>query len=335
MIDVVVLIICFLASLLIVDIRKAYFAQPIKETKRRARKGEVFSSTIYPVVAYGATLRLFLWLILGVFSAVGVALVSKLLPLWMASILTLIWLAVIFSWLPNSRVSELDKKLATKLAVFLTWLFGWAYLKLKVLDRLLAIYAPRHNGIFENEDLHELFNAQGEQQDNRIKSEQLIRLRRFLEFESTSVSSCLKPWDKTLKLFADNPVGPKLLDEMHRSKQSTFIVLASKSNPNPVGILNKEDIGLKSDGLISQYMHGKVDKINEDAVIEQALAKFSLSGQTILVVVSNSEEIIGTIVLKDALASMLAVDVKPHKEEQINSDLIVEEADISTEQGGY
>ena len=201
---------------------------------------------------------------------------------------------------------------------------------------MLRFYAPTHSGIYEPSDLHQLLVRQTQQPDNRIKTKQLGRISQLLEFETSTVSDYSRPWKRSMKLVASDPVGPKLLDEMHRSSQGVFAVIAGKSSREVVGLLNKDDIGLKSSGLIRDHMHGNVETINEDEPIEKSLAKFALSGQALLIVISSADEVIGTITLRDALSSLLAEDnleedaVAPTEEVEVSSDVPM----LNLEQGG-
>ncbi len=337
----IISIVCLVLAFIIVMIRKAYFSVPLYELKRQAANGDKFAKTVFPIVSYNLTLRALLWLMLGLLSATAIILIGRVAPLLIGIILVCGWLWLAFSWLPNSEVSNTSKNLARAATPVFAWLMHWTYPLLKWLGRPSRKYRLQHTGLYEPVDLYQTLIMQEAQTDNRINPTQIGRLKKLLAFENALVKDYQKPWESTMKLTAQDPIAPKLLDEMHKSGQNVFPVLKSKSVKTPVGIINKEDVGLKSEGTIGDHMRSPVRFLDQDETMESALAKFAISGHSLFLVSDGNDGIVGTLTLKDALGSILIPETKSRqKAEELsnrddrvtNQDTInLEEADESTE----
>lgn len=305
--------ICLLLALCLIVLEKSYFDIPAHEVKRQAIKGDSYASMIYPLIAYGRTLRSILLLMILLFSAIGLVLFARLAPVWLAIILVIVLLWLAFNWLPNADISKTSKRLTKLFSPILLWLVNRVYPLVVKIDGFFNDNKAKHTGIYELEDLKEIINRQAVQQDNRISDLQLGRLAKLLVFESTTVGKYMTPLKGIMTIAADEPIGPILLDDMHNSGQVAFPVTVKKNDPKLVGILNKDDVGLKSQGKVADYMHEPVIYINEDEPIENALAKFSLSGRALLIVNNHKHQTVGVLTLKDALSSILSPDTSINK----------------------
>ena len=308
MTDFIVSCAFLLLALVFVLMRKAYFAYPEHELKRRAASGDGFAHAVYPVVAYGPALRALLWLLMGISGATALVLLDQFAPLWIDAALIVLWLWLAFSWIPNSRPSEFSMHLALAAAPLFNWLLNWSYPLFKQFGKLQRLYEAPHTGIYEGEDLRALLQRQARQSDNRISATQLGRLGKLVEFEQAKVGDYFRPWKESLKLTLDEQVSPKLLDEMHRSQQSAFAVVKKSGSKDIVGLLTKDSVGLKSQGKVSDYLHENAEFIDEDGSIEDALKLFAFGGQPMLIVRDKDGEVSGTLGLKEALGALLAPD---------------------------
>lgn len=306
MIDFIIGLACLIIALGIIMLRKAYFAKPYYELRRQAIKGDKYARTIYPVVAYGPLLRGLLWILLGIFSAVALVLFARLAPLWLGIILVIGWLWLAFSWLPNTKPSKFSQSLALGVTPLFNWLLNSGYPLVRQLDKITKYYPIAHTGLYEPEDLDQLVERQLEQADNRISTKQLGRIKKLLVFESAVVSTYTQPWSALMILAANDPIGPIMLDELHKSKQTSFVVTKTAKDHQVVGILNRTDVGLNSQGKVADYMHHPVVYVQEDELIESALAKFATGSQILLVVVNKDHLPIGVLTLKDALKALLS-----------------------------
>ncbi len=308
MANLIAVLVCLILTFLSVVLRKVYFSVPEYELKRRVAAGDVFASRIYPAVANGESFSVLLWIILSVVSVGALVFLSYIFPLVFSIILVAVWVWLAFSSLFDGSVLPMGRKIAFSLTPFFVYILNRGNKLIKQPAKLHKHYPDRHTRIYEPEDLRKFLQKQSTQQDNRISPQQIDSLSRLISLDKLLVREYFRPWKESIKLIADENVGPKLLDDLHRSKQTSFLVVKNKSSREVVGVLRKDILGLKSRGPVADYMNDQVDSISSDTPIEKALALFASSGQSLLVVTEpygDRDEIVGTISVKEALDAML------------------------------
>ena len=298
---------CLLLALLASILRRAYYDLPLYELKRRAAAGEKFAHAIYPAVAY-PSLRGLLGLMLAFFSALGLILLNRHIALVYGLIVASIWLWLVYSWIPNRPVAKVSRYIARLAAPFFIWLFSWSHPALKHLERLQKHYEPTHTQLYEIEDLRRFLRHQARQADNRISARQLMRLGKLVAFEEAQVGHFSRPWKSSMRLVETDTVGPKLLDEMHRSKQTAFAVTKHKNSHQIIGALSRDALSLESEGRVSDFMRTDIESIGRDEPVEAALMRFAHTSTPLLVVLDKENEAIGTLCLSDALDALLVLD---------------------------
>ena len=318
-----VAIVCLLLALMASILRRAYYDLPVYELKRRAAGGDKFAQAIYPAVAY-PSLRGLLGLLLAVFSALGLILLNRHIALTYGIVVASLWLWLVYSWIPNRPVSKISRYLARISAPFFVWLFNWSHPALKHLERVQKHYEPPHTQLYEIDDLRRFLHHQARQPDNRISARQLMRLGKLVAFEEAQVGHFSRPWKSSLRVVETDMVGPKLLDEMHRSKQTAFAVTKHKNSHQIIGALSRDALSLESEGQVRDYMRTDIESIGRDEPIESALIRFAQTTTPLLVVLDKENEAIGTLCLSDALDALLVIDDLPTENE-------VEEVETQTE----
>ncbi len=295
-----------LLALLMSMLRKGYFSLPVYELKRRAINQDKIFKKLYPPAAY-PSLRGLLWLLMTALVAAFLVLVSLNVGVVLGIIIAVLFIWLFYSWLPNRNTSSLDYHLAAFSAPFFIWLFNWAHPVLKHLERIPERYNKVHTGVYEYPDLRRFLRLQAQQSDNRISPQQLNRLDKLVSFEEAKVNHFFKPWKATFKLAETDIIGPKLLDEMHRSKQLSFAVTKQKNSHQISGVLSRDVVGLTSEGKVSDYMRSEIATIGRDDSIEDALLSFAHSSTPLLIVLDKESEAVGTLSLKDALDALLVL----------------------------
>jgi CBS domain containing-hemolysin-like protein len=97
-----------------------------------------------------------------------------------------------------------------------------------------------------------------------------------------------------------------LMDELHQTGQVRFPVvkeITKSSNPVIIGSLYLNDLlrHLESKGRIRDIMQAGANYINEEQNLREALDGFLKSGNMLLAVVNNFEEVVGVITLEQVL----------------------------------
>lgn len=286
--------------------RKTYFALPIPELKRQAERHDPLAAKIYPVAAYGNSLRGLLWLYIGLMSAGSLVLLARELPIWVSLLVVgpLLWIA--FSLLPASRVGSLGARLTVLVTPMMGWLLNYLHPILsRGADTVERRYlAGRHTGLFEREDLLELIERQQHQADSRLTDEELEVVRRALSFDNYTIADILTPRKQIKVVTADAVIGPILIDELHKSGQEYVLVRDGTKGPF-VGTLAFRDLDLKSTGKVRDVMSGTVYYVHENDTLSEALHAFFSTNHPLFVVVNSFEEFVGIITVENILRQLI------------------------------
>ena len=304
--DYVLSLIFFLLAIGGIVVRKTYNHVPLHELKRRAEHGDRLAERIYPAVAYGSSLRVLLWLYIGLMSAACIILLARLLPIWASLLIVgpLLWIA--FSWLPASRVSDIGSRLATLVTPAVTWLLNYLHPLLSRSSEVVqkrALQAP-HTGLFERSDLIELIEQQQRQSDSRFTEQELEIARRALNFSEYTVSDVLVPRKSVKIVLAKDTIGPVLIDEMHKNGQGYALVRETPKG-DFAGTLAFGALGLKSSGRVEDIMDPKVYYLHENDTLSQALHGFFTTNHPIFVVINSFQEFVGILTVSDILRQLL------------------------------
>ena len=229
---------------------------------------------------------------------------------WLSVIVTLliIWAVVIVK--PVLSSSGAAFRIAAFFAPAVSWTIGYLH---PLLGRFGSSGRAVHTGIFEREDLVELLRRQSGQTDNRISEIELKAVSGALTFGEKLVGSIMTPRSEVEWVNKDAPVGPKLMDDLHTTGQTRFPVITGtgQANSEIIGTLYLGDLlkNLEKSGKIGDIMKHDAHFINESDNLVQALDGFLKSGQHLLIVVNNFEEVIGVLTLEDVLSQILGQEI--------------------------
>lgn len=321
MAEFIIAIVCALLAGIFIMLGRVYFEIPVYELKRKARAGDKYASAIFPVVSYGSIARTLLRLIAAILISASIVLFSHIdhsINTILGILLSIFWLCLSYLCLIsiNKRYHNFSHRLLLIINPVISSVVNFIYpylvrFHIPTLSNLDLLYVPTNSGLYEIEDLLRLLNAQSTQKDNRISHKQLIRLRKIIEFDQARVGDYLTAKTKLHIVYADDLITPVFLDELHQLKQSSFVVYRSKHALKVAGVLFWQDIGLHTTGKVADYMRLNVEYIQQDELVESALAKMALSGQTLLIAMDSRNHFVGVLSLKDALSALLSLkDVK-------------------------
>lgn len=301
------LIVLALLALLAITLQKTYKSLPPKELKRRAQSGDSLAKLLHRAAAYGTSLRILLWLITGLASGGFFVLLARRTPAWAAFLISLSLLWFGFAWLPKSRVSITGEYLAR----WFTPLVAWTLRKFRpVLSRLELLIHDHarlnvHTGIFQKEDLLDLFKNQKKQLDNRITKEELRIATGALSFSDKLVRDVMTPRRMVRMVKAEDSVGPVLLSELHESGHSRFPVYQGKQD-NIVGVLYLHDLlEIKDKHRVNELMKKQVHYVNEELKLDHVLQAILKTKHHLFVAVNNFEEVVGVISIEDILEQII------------------------------
>jgi len=309
-------VVCAAIALIGLALLKTYSHVPAKELARQARKGDTVAGLLYRAATYGASLRVLLWFIIGLALAGSVIIFAGILPTWLAVIFVALIVWVGFAWIPTANLSKLGIRLARQLAPPIAWLLD----RLQPLNSRITRFVRRHRpitvrtGLYEKSDLVELLERQKHQPENRIPHGEIDLLQHALTFGEKQVIDVLIPSRVVSFVSVEEPIGPILMEELHKSGHSRFPVFEGTQD-KIIGILLMRDlIANKKAGKVADVMRKHVSYVHEDFTLYQTLQAFIKTKQHLFIVVNAFEEQVGIITIEDVI-------------EQIVGKLIIDEFD--------
>jgi len=286
---------------------KAYHDVAAKEVKRQARQGDELAKLFYRPISYGVALRLLLWFVI-ILSATGsVMLFASLTSTWVAFILIVLIFGLAFWWLPNVRVGSFNAWLAKVSARPLSLALHYLYPVLKPIAKLVSSIYPVHihTGLYEKADLLELLDWQSRQTDNRISPEELRAAEHALKFNDKLVSDIATPRQKVIIVSSADPVGPLLMDELHKSSHTSFPVYEGRKN-HIVGVLYLRDLlKIQSGGNVAKYMSRDVCYLLEDYTLYRALQALDKNRHRLFMVINKQADFVGIVTSEDILGQVI------------------------------
>lgn len=305
MVHIVIAVVLLIIALLALSLQRFYSAVPIRELKRLAAQGDHLAKNLYRVVSYGASVRLFLWIVFGAGLAGGLTLLSGLGQLWFMAVLFAVILALVWLW--TARLTGTTAQLASWFSPVVTKVMIYLYRPLSFIaehaGKLRIVDA--HTGLYEKDDLISLLHQQQNQPDSRISQTQLHLIENSLKAHEWQAADLVTPWKMVKQVEAMDRIGPILLSELHESGQNVFVVYKDKPE-NVVGSLNLADaISAKEGGQIADIMRPNIVYVHEGFSMHQVFNAFGASGRSMVVVINSFGESLGVITLQDALSKLL------------------------------
>lgn len=308
-----ILLIILLAAitLLSLSLQRTYANLPLKEVKHRARKGDDLAAALLKAVGYGHSLRVVLWIFVGLSAAGFFVVVALNTPVWLAFLASIMLTWVGFVWLPAARVSRFSEKLAGLFAPLLGKLLAYIHPVIDWAAQFISRHRPVniHTGLYDRQDMIDLLQRQQVQGDSRIEKSELSIALNALKFGDDTVAQHMTPRRVVRSVSADEPLGPVLMDELHASGYSRFPVYSDKPD-NLVGTLFLRDlVHTTRSGTIQKLMKPKVAYIHEDQSLNDALQAILKTHKQLFVVVNSFEEYVGIITIEDILETVIGLPI--------------------------
>jgi magnesium and cobalt transporter len=167
---------------------------------------------------------------------------------------------------------------------------------------LQRFYKPRkHTGLFEKDDMTDLFERQRYQRDNRIAEADIERLQKLLRVSELTVGSIMIPRKRVVAVNEKESINPVLVNELHQTGHSYFPVYEGESQ-NIIGTLAIQAIAdIHQHGVIRDNIDRHVAFLYHNDNIEQALHAFYTTNQHLFIVLNDSGKYIGILTINDAL----------------------------------
>lgn len=298
-------------TLLAIGLQRTYDHYPVKELKRRARNGDPLANILYKPVSYGVSLRLFMWSVIVISSALAFVLLSKSLDGWFAIAIVafLIWLG--YLWIPSRNLNAISEKIAIYCTPFINWVLNYLY---PLFDKIATFmrrnrYLSIKTNLYEKEDIYDLLDRQKDIEDNRISQHDITLLQHVLQFSDKYVRDVYVPMRVVQVIDTNEAIGPKLMDELYKSGYSRFPVFEDDKT-NIVGTLYMKDlVHKKSKGHVRDVVRPEVFYVHEDFTLQQALQAFLKTKHHLFVVVNAFEEFVGIVTIEDIIEALIGKQI--------------------------
>lgn len=287
---------------------RTYEHVPARELKRMARSGDDVAVLMYRPVAYGMSLKLFLGMFVLLFGAASLAFMVQAVGPWVA-VFALIAVLVLgaIAIVPGAELTKRSVWLARKFAPPLAWVLERVQPVFDAVARFAQKHRPVrvHTGLYEKADLVELLEQQKGQADSRISSGEIDMLVHALSFGDRYVSEILVPKRVVKAVSLQEPVGPILMADLHKSGHSRFPVYEG-THDNIVGMLYLHDlVAAKQTGTVAEVMKHRLLYVHEDFTLYDTLQAFLKTKHHLFLVVNSFEEYVGIITIEDILEQMI------------------------------
>lgn len=290
-------------ALLALTLQRFYSSVPVKELKRLALSQDQLAISLHRPAAYGQALRLFLWIVVGVFLAGGLTLLSMSISPLVAFLVMIVLFSFTFVWLPSLKLTLKNAKIAVWFGPAVTWAVAHAYKPLAFMSRHIASRRKlsQHSQLYEYTDFLDLVTQQREQSDNRIIPKTLDLIERAVLFNEKQAADIVLSRAESYVVNADDIIGPVLLDKLHKYAQASFLVYKD-SKENIIGSLTMRDaVAARAGGRILDHVHGDLTFVHEDFTLAEVTRAFIKTGTHLVVVVNSFEEFVGTITLESLM----------------------------------
>jgi CBS domain containing-hemolysin-like protein len=294
-------------AFLALTLQRLYSSVPSRELKRLAKRGDQLAKELYRPVAYGQSLRAFLWFVAGVCLSVGLLLALPHLPGVLGFLLLAAIMAFALVVVPSLRLTVRNAQFAAMVAPGVVKVMYYAHSPFDYAVQWISRYRdlPNHSRLYEKRDLQELLEKQEEQADNRMLQYELELARRALAFDDKHAEDIVQPRGAAHLVDADDTIGPLLLDKLHQSGQSSFLVYKDEKD-NIIGSLTMRDaVAAKKGGRVFDLVHSDLTFVNEDFTLRQVLGAFQKTGHNVGVVINKFEEFVGVVTMDDVVRELV------------------------------
>lgn len=261
---------------------------------------------MFKAAAYGSSLQVLLWFLVGIAASVFFWFVSANTPTVVAIGLSVILLWYGFAWMPSRETGGMGKSMAATVAPVLAWALHYLHAVIDLAVRVVQRHWPVniHTGLYDQDDLLELLHYQMNQADNAIPLIELEIAAHALTFGGRLVRDIMVPKRVVKMVKADEAVGPILMTELHASGFSRFPVYEGKKD-KITGTLFLRDMVKGKTGAVSKIMRPEVIYVHEHQPLTDALQAILKTHHHLLVVVNSFEEYVGIITIEDVLEQIV------------------------------
>ena len=301
MISFVFLLLILLSCLALLFGYKTLNYIPEREIEKRYDRGDSLAMRLFSALKYKKEIEGFIIVKLIILIAISLLIIARSLPIWFAVLAIVSYLALSL-FLIGKKPSKLVLSIGSRIIrLYVKFIRKFnAYLPLKTLASIKK--DNRHSGIYDIDDLDSLIRRQLDQADNRIIEDDLKQISNILSLRRFYVDQMMIRIKNFPVIKSDDLVTPVVIDEIHKIKGSYLPVL--DKDDNIMGFVNKNRLGLGSEGRISDYVDFITERVDYTDNLAQAIEKL-VSDNSYALPVYNQGILVGVIDLGTILKWLL------------------------------
>ncbi len=274
---------------------------PEREIEKRYNRGDVLALRLFSALKYKKEIEGLIIIKLIILIAIALLIIARSLPIWFG-VLALVSFLSLSLFLIGKKPSKFILSFGSRvIRIYVKFVRKFnSYLPHKTLSSIKK--DNRHSGIFDIDDLDELIRRQLEQADNRIIEEDLKQISNVLSLRRMYVDQMMIRIKNFPVIKTNDLVTPVVIDEIHKIKGSYLPVF--DKDDNVVGFVNKNRLGLGSEGRISDYIDFITEKVDYTDNLYQVIEKL-IQDNSYSLPVYNQGILVGVIDLGTILKWLL------------------------------
>jgi metal transporter CNNM len=281
------------------------------ELKRKAQLGNKAAKVVYPIRALGHQLMVTLLIGNVIVNAAITALLDTQINGLLAVIITTIIVVLFGEILPMAYLRKYGLEVTAKLAPLLNKMILIFSPVAKPLGRALDNWLGEEGpSVYSKEELYKILEEHKISEYSDIEEDEIQIVRHALSFGDKQVREIMTPRRVVVSVAADEPIGPILIDELHKSGFSRFPVYNDKKAQNFIGTLFLHDlVGRKDGGVAKDVMRKDVYYVHEEESLDHAMKVFLKTNHHLLIAVNTFEEFVGVISFEDVVEQIIGKQI--------------------------
>lgn len=281
------------------------------ELKRKAQLGNKSAKIVYPIRALGHQLMVTLLIGNVIVNAAITALLDTQVNGFLAVIITTIAVVLFGEILPMAYLRKHGLEITAKLAPVLNKLILVVSPVAKPLGRALDNWLGEEGpSVYSKEELYKILEEHKISKYSDIEEDEIQIVRHALSFGDKQVREIMTPRRMVVSVASDEPIGPILVDELHKSGFSRFPVYNDKKAQNFIGTLYLHDlVGRRDGGTAKDVMRKDVYYVHEEESLDHAMKVFLKTNHHLLIAVNTFEEFVGVISFEDVVEQIIGKQI--------------------------
>ncbi len=242
---------------------------------------------------------------------------------WLALFVSLIFVTVVFIYIPRVKSSYLSGWLACKSAPVFSRIIVSQKSLLESVNKVIENIAPPAKTKLSSGELLELLEAQ------ELESKEALLA--ILKNYDAKVSKEMTKLEDAKIVKEDESIGPILIDELHSTGQEFFLVRGAKKKDITGVVCLQEMTHLTKGGKVKDIADKRLFYVNKDDAIIDIINAVIKTKSLFFVVIDDEQEMVGVISFRKIIKQLLGQKVENDLDTYANpetSTIQTEEKDV-------